>query len=208
MNLEKLKNLCTAWWVTPAVAVISFGIPLLMPNMQLTRSIAHFLYPPERWIGAVSFRLHDVPGYTGTKDIDVVLLTHRFGDNSRVTFLRDGRPPELVAAGAPAASLVLDEPKARTSGTPLFDLDLPPETLVAASVVAPRGTPPSRYTVITTQCTKELTRADDLVVLPRNELRKTRITYLLSFVALGLAAVFMPRYAQLAHPDDTSDPLQ
>ena len=159
-------------------------------------------------MGAVSFRLSDVPGYTGNKDIDVILLTHRFDDNSQVTFLRDGGQPELVAAGTPAVSLTIDLPKARTRGTPLFDLDLPPETLVAAGVVMPRGAPPSRYTPITTHCTKELTRADDLVVLPRNELRKTRITYLLSFVALGLAAVFMPRYAHLTHPENLSDPVQ
>ena len=208
MNFEKLKNLCTSWWVTPAVAVISFVVPLLMPNMQLTQSVAHFFYPPERWVGAVSFRLSDVPGYTGSKDIDLILLTHRFDDNSRVTFLRDGGQPELVAAGAPEASLTIDLPKTRTSGTPLFDLDLPPETLVAASIVTPRGAPPSRYTLITAQCTKQLTRADDLIVLPRNEVRKTRITYLLSFVALGLAAVFMPRYAHLSHIENPSDPVQ
>jgi hypothetical protein len=196
-----LKKLISSWWFTPAVGIVSFGIPLVM-HTQMTKAVENLLYPDSGWIGAVSFRLNDVPGYTGKSDLDLILLTHHFGDNRRVTFLRNGSAPESVAAGAPVASLVVDRPKARTSGVPLFDVDLPPETLVATSISAPRGSPRSQYTMIAAQCTKDLSANGDLIVLTRNELRNTRINYGLSLLALGLAAVFMPRYAHLLHPDD------
>jgi hypothetical protein len=150
----------------------------------------------------VSFRHNDVPGYTGKSDLDLILLTHQFTDNSHVTFLREGSAPESVLAGAPAASLVVDRAKARTRGVPLFDVDLPPETLVAASVFAPKGSPQPRYSLITPQFTKDLSANGDLIVSTRNELRSTRIFYWLCLFALGLAAGFTPRYAHLLHPDD------
>lgn len=197
-----LKNLTSSWWSGLAVGIVSFAISLIMPHTQMTKALEHLIYPDSGWVGGVTFRLNDVPGYTGKSDLDLILLTHHFNDNSHVTFLRNGSAPQSVAAGAPVASLVVDRAKARTSGVPLFDVDLPPETLVAASVFAPRGSPQSRYTMITSQCTKDLSANGDLIVSTRNELRGTRIFYGLCLFALGLAAVFMPRYAYLLHPDE------
>lgn len=197
-----LRKLVTSWWSGLAVGIVSFAISLAMPHLQVTKALESMLYPDSGWIGGVSFRLNDVPGYTGKSDLDLILLTHGLSDNSRVTFLRSGSQPELVAAGAPAASLVVERSKPRTSGVPLFDLDLPPETLIATSISAPRGSPRSQYTMITPQCTKELSESGDLIVLTHNELRNTRINYGLCLLALGLAAVFMPLYAHLPHPED------
>jgi hypothetical protein len=197
-----LKKLVSSWWSGLAVGIVSFALSLVMPHTQIVKGVESVLYPEAGWVGGVTFRLNDVPGYIGTHDLDLILITHNFSDSSRVTLLRDGSAPELVAAGAPAASLVVDRAKARTSGLPLFDVDLPPETLVAASVLAPRGGPLSRYTMVTSQCSKDLSTTGDLIVSSRNELRSTRILYNLCIFALGLAAVFMPRYASLLHPDD------
>jgi hypothetical protein len=196
-----IKKLISSWWFTPAVGFVSFAVPLVM-HTQLTKAFENLLYPDSGWVGAVSFRLNDVPGYTAKSDLDLILLTHHFGDSRRVTFLRNGSAPESVAAGAPVASLMVDRPKARTSGLPLFDLDLPPETLVATSISAPRGGQRSQYTMIMPQVTKALSANGDLTVLTPNELRNARMNYGLCFVALGLAAIFMPRYAHLLHPDD------
>jgi hypothetical protein len=198
-----LKKLNSLWWFSPvAVWIVSFAIPLMVPRIQMTKVVESLLYPESGWVGGVSFRLNDVPGYIGKSDLDLILLTHHFNDNSHVTFLRNGSAPESVAAGAPTASLLVDRAKARTSGFPLFDVDLPPETLVAASVFAPRGGPQSRYSMITSQCIKDISPSGDLIVSTRNELRSTRIFYNLCLFALGLAAVFMPRFAHLLHPDD------
>jgi hypothetical protein len=197
-----LKNLILTLWSALAVGIASFVVSLILPHLQITKALENLIYPDSGWVGGVSFRLNDVPGYSGKSDLDLILLTHHFGDNSRVTFLRNGTAPESVAAGAPAVSLVVDRAKARTSGVPLFDVDLPPETLVAASIFAPRGSPQSRYSMTTLQCTKDLSANGDLIVSTPNELRSTRIFYYLCIFVLGLAAVFMPRFAHLVHPDE------
>lgn len=207
-----LKNLLTTWWFPPLAGFASsFAIPLLLPHLQWAKTIRNVIYPESGWIGAVTFRLTDVPGYTGKNDLDLILFAHHLDSGSRVTFIRDGVAPECVAAGAAATSLVMDVSKPRTSGIPLFDVDLPPETLVATSVLMPRGASPPRYVVATSDYTRELSSKGDLIVLTRNQLRNTRITYGLALLALALAAVFMPRYAHLLHPDDPdagSDALQ
>lgn len=205
MNFAKfrssLKDLLSAWWFTPAVGALSFAIPLLLPRSGVAEKIEGILYPPAQWAGAVAFRLADVPGFRGDRDVDLILVAHSGDGNSRVTFLREGSAPDEVTVGAPQASLIIEPPKSRTSGIPLFDIDLPSDTLVAASVSVRQGATPSRYTLITSKWTKTLNGPGDLVILPRNELRKRRLTYWLSILALGLAAVFMPRYAHLIHPE-------
>lgn len=198
-----VRNLLKTWWFPPVMGFASsFAIPLLIPHMDWTKTVRNFLYPDSGWIGAVTFRLNDVPGYAGKTDLDLILMAHHLDGDNRVTFLRDGVAPEYVAAGAPAASLVVDVSKPRTRGVPLFDVNLPPETLVAASVFTPRGMAQPRYSIAMADYTKDLSSDGDLIVVTRNQLRNTRIAYGLSFLALALAAVFMPRYAQLLHPDD------
>jgi hypothetical protein len=201
-----LKNLSTSWWWPLALGVVSLVVPLILPlilpHTQMTKAFQSFMYPDSGWVGGVSFRLSDVPGYPGKSDLDLILLTQQSGDSSHITFLRNGSTPESVAAGAPAVSLVIDRAKTRTSGVPLFDVDLPSETLVAAGVEARRGAPQSRYTMITSQYTKDLSENGDLIVSTRNDVRSNRVFYFLCIFVLGLAAVFMPLFAQMPHPGD------
>jgi hypothetical protein len=103
---------------------------------------------------------------------------------------------------------MIEPAKPRTRGVPLFDVDLPPATLVAASVSGTRGGRVPRYTMITTHWTKGVDERGDLIVLTRNQLRETRTAYGLSLFALALAAVFMPRYAHLLHPEEPTDDVK
>lgn len=201
MSWKSLKHLVSSWWFTPAICAVSFAIRLILPHLDLAKSVENLIYPDTGWVGGMTFRLNDVPGYTGRTDVDLILMTHHFSDSSRVTVLRNGPPPDGVSAGAPV-SLTLDRPKPRTSGVPLFDLDLPPETLVATSISAPRGAAPSHYVMITPQYSKPFGAEGDLIVMTRNDMLNTRLAYGLSLLALGLAAIFMPRYSHLLHPGD------
>jgi len=202
---DLIKKIVTYWWFGWLVGLVTFAINLAMPHIQFLKSIQNRIYPDSEWVGAVSFRLHDVPGYSSTSDRDLILLAHQFDENSRVTFFRDGTIPESVMAGAPAASLTIEQAKPRTSGVPLFDVDVPPATLVAASIAGSRGGPVPHYTMTTAQWTKALNEQSDLIVLTKNQLRETRTTYGLCFLALALAAVFMPRYAHLIHPEESEE---
>ena len=201
-GLEKISKL---WWLGWATLLVSFVTQLTIPHLQFVKPLQNMLYPDSGWVGAVSFRLNDAPGYTTTSDRDLILLAHQFAENSRVTFLREGAAPEWVAAGAPAVSLMIEQSKPRTSGIPLFDVDLPPSTLVAASVSSLRGGAASRYTMVTPQWTKNLDQKGDLIVLTRNQMLETRTLYYLSILILPLAAFFMSRYANLEHPDESED---
>jgi hypothetical protein len=205
MTRRALKNLVSAWWFTPAVGLLMFALKLALPNTTLDTLGSNLLYPETDWVGAVSVKLADVPGYPpASNDLEIILMTHGFKESTRVTVLRtlsDGRKV-VVLAGATAASLTLENPQARTSGEPLFDVDVPPATLVATSVLAPRGTNRSHYSMITPRVTKQVTDSGDLIVLTRNDVRNTRIAYILILVALALVAVFMPRFSTLVHPGD------
>jgi hypothetical protein len=205
MKRNAIKRVVSAWWFTPAVGLMMFALKLALPNTALDDLGANLLYPERDWVGAVSVKLADVPGYPpASNDLEIILMTHSFKESTRVTVLRtlsDGRKV-VVFAGATPASLTLQKAQARTSGEPLFDVDVPPSTLVATSVLAPRGAPRSRYSMIMPRVTKQVTDNGDLVVLTRNDIRNTRIAYVLILGALTLAAVFMPRFATLIHPGD------
>jgi len=165
------------------------------------------VYPERDWLGGVAFPMSVVHGNQQRGRFDLVLVRHSMSPTLvKVDFIRHGAAPTVdgvlagFAAHAAGNATILS---GGVNGTRVVQLETPYRTLAGAGIElqSPLLNDDSSYMVVAGDVTKELRDPNDLVVLTRNEERRTLILFCLATAAISIAALFLLQF-KVKHPAD------
>lgn len=195
----------TGSWLKSLVVPVVFG--LLLGTTDIIKLPFANVYPERDSIGGVAFPLAWVSG--GQKQptrLEFVLVRQSLKPVTTFEFMRRGAPVEMSGVFAGLAS---DRTGVATSltgglnGVRMLSLEIPEKTVGGMTIaldLAPREN--ARYVVTVGGVTKDLADPEDLVILTKNEARRTAVVYFFIIVSVGIASFYVARSRPLQHPKD------
>jgi hypothetical protein len=204
MSLLKTIRQSAKAWVIGLVTPLVIG--LLLGKADVVKVPYTWVYPDRDWIGCVAFPMSSVP--SGQQDrVDLVLVRHSMSPSLlKVDFIRRGTPTAAIgrvmagfAAHAAGNATTLS---GGVNGTRIVELEFPPAVLAGAGIEL-RNLPvkdDASYVAVAGDIVKEV-NASDLVVLTKNEERRTLILFCFVTAAISIAALFVLQF-KVKHPAD------
>lgn len=205
MSFFQTVRLSAKGWAIGLITPLLIGLAL--GKSDVVKAPYLLVYPDRDWIGGITFPMSFVRRDQQQSRFDLVLVRHSMSPNLvKMDFIRRGVAPTIggVLAGFAAhATGNATTLSGGVNGTRVVQLETPYRTLAGAGIELRNLTlnDDSSYVVVAGDITKELRDPNDLVVLTKNEERRTLILFCFATAAISIAALFVLQF-KVKHPAD------